>query len=200
MANNTPEPVKVTLTEMEMMQIVHMLTKARRTRRFVVGWPWGSNFIRALADELVRFGIVVGDDPFYEGTDQVAIMVATTLERLTEAQEETRRDLERIFSEDHVRGPRPVTSEEKIKQRELEKEKFRQRELENERGTDPCWAFSQDWKHIHWEYDVPYLKNRCGIDLRLVSEDNGETGDWLTFEVSYNGRHHDDASVVKGRQ
>src|SRR4030095_9229779 len=33
-----------------------------------------------------------------------------------------------------------------------------------------------------------------------ISEDKGETGYWLTFEVSYNGSHHDDASVLKGRQ
>jgi hypothetical protein len=188
MANNTPEPVKVNLTEMDLMQLDHMLTKARRTRRFVVGWPWGSNFIRALGDELERFGFVVGDDPLYEGTDQAAIIVATTLERLAEAQEEVRRNLERVASEDYCHGPRRVTSEEAIKQRE-----------EYERGTDPCWAFSQDWKHIHWEADVPYLKNRFDIDLRLVSEDKGEKGYWLTFEVSYNGRHHDDASVGKAR-
>jgi hypothetical protein len=124
----------------------------------------------------------------YEGTDQSAIIVATTPERVAEAQQEVRRNLERVFSEDHGHGPRRVISEEAIKRQE-----------ENERGTDPCWAFSQDWKHIHWQADVPYLKNRFGIDLRLVSEDKGETGHWLTFEVSYNGRHHDDASVVKGR-
>jgi hypothetical protein len=62
MANDIPEPVKVNLSEMDLMQIDHILMKARRTRRFVFGWPWGSNFIDALSDELERFGFVVGGD------------------------------------------------------------------------------------------------------------------------------------------
>ena len=57
-----PQPVTVTLTQMDMMEICHDLTKARRTRRFVIGWPWGSNFILALWDEFERFGFAVGRD------------------------------------------------------------------------------------------------------------------------------------------
>src|SRR5262245_29002567 len=91
MANNTPEPLKVSLTEMDRMEIKDGLTKAERTRRFVVGLPWGSNFIEALAAELTRFGFVVGDDPFWVVTGRASIIVTTTVERLAEVQEEARR-------------------------------------------------------------------------------------------------------------